>query len=261
MLDLKSKLLAAGLVTEDQVQKVEQEEEEARRRRREARKAREQKAKDRRGGGKKGDRKGERRGEKKAPAGDDRADAERWQKRLAQLKEAGKSEQYEAIRSWVQRSRIDAVRAIPTEAAERFHFARHDEGIASLTLEPEVKAKILDGSAGICVFMSNNGLAHCVVPRDVALDIGAVRPEWVRVLEGYEVVPNKDELKAREYVAAAEGEAQGEAEAPADGEAQAQADEARAQADESRPEEGPSAEPSPEVPPEGRPDELSGSGS
>lgn len=248
MLDLKAKLLAAGLVTEEQVEKVEREEDEKRRKRREQREQREQ----RKTHGKRPP-KGPGKGKKGPPAAaDERADQERWQKRLAALKEGGKSEQYDAIRTWVQRTRIDAVKAIPTEAAERFHFARHDEGIASLTLEPEVRAKLLDGSAGICVFMSNNGLTHCVVPRDVALDIGAVRPEWVRVLDGFDIVPNRDELRAKEYAEARGGEAgadveaqadraaQAGGEAQADGEAQAQAgsdDEAQAAAEPSPPQE------------------------
>lgn len=198
MLDLKSKLLAAGLVTEEQVDKVKQQEEERRKRRREARAKRAQDGGKKQGNDKGGSRKGRDKGSRrppksKAPAVDERVDAERWKKRIEQLQASGKSEQYDAIRAWVQRARIDAVKAIPTDAAERFHFARHDSGIASLVLEPDIKARVVGGEAAISAYMSHNGLAHCVVPREVAVDIAALRPEWVRVLEGYDVVPNQDE--------------------------------------------------------------------
>lgn len=166
MLDLKAKLLQAGLVTEAQVQKVESEEAAAR-----AKKAA-------RKHGKKG--KG---GPKGAPASDD----ERWQKRVLELKDAPKSEQYDAIRGWVQRTRLDQVRGLPSDDADRFHFTKHDGHISWLTLEPDVKQAVSEGKAGIIAFMSHNGIAHCVVPREVALDVGQVRPEWVRHLDGFEV--------------------------------------------------------------------------
>lgn len=227
MLDLKSKLLAAGLVTEEQVDKVKQEEEERRKRRKEDRAKRAQNGGKKPGNDKGGVHKGRPKGgrgpaKSKSPVSDERIDAARWQKRMEQLKAAGKSEQYDAIRAWVQRARIDAVKAVPTDAAERFHFARYDSGIASLVLEPEIKTRVIGGEAGISAYMSHNGLAHCVVPRDVAMDIAALRPEWVRVLDGYEVVPNQDERKADAEGQSAEGDTpvgEGAPENPAAGEA------------------------------------------
>lgn len=180
MLDLKAKLLKAGLVTEEQVQKVESEEADKR-----AKRAAKKHGK--KGGGGKG-----------APPSDD----ERWQKRIAELKDAPKSEQYDAIRGWVQRTRLDQVKGLPSEQADRFHFTKHDGHISWLTLEPDVKQALSDGKAGIIAFMSHNGLAHCVVPREVALDVGQVRPEWVRHLDGFEV-----ETRAPQP----EGEGEGEA--------------------------------------------------
>lgn len=165
MLDLKAKLLQAGLVTKEQVEKVESEKAEAR-----ARKAA-------RRHGKKG------RGGKPGPMSED----ERWAKRVDELREAPKSEQYDAIRGWVQRTRLDQVKGLPSDDADRFHFTKHDGHISWLTLEPDVKQAVSEGKAGIIAFMSHNGLAHCVVPRDVALDVGKVRPEWVRHLDGFEV--------------------------------------------------------------------------
>lgn len=163
MLDLKQKLLQAGLVTEEEVKRVEREAEEAKAKKADPRKKRK---------GKKG----------RGPGAFANEDA-RWQKRIEELKAAGKSEQYEAIRSWVQKTRLDPVGSIPSEAAERFYFERHDGSIAHLILEPDVREKVKAGEAAIIAFMSNNGLAHAVVPRDVALDVKEIRPEWLRVLE------------------------------------------------------------------------------
>lgn len=176
MLDLKAKLLQAGLVTEEQVQKAESDEAEAR-----AKKAA------RHGGARpkgKGSGKGKGKGNK---GGGPQSDDERWQKRVAELKEAPKSDQYDAIRGWVARTRLDQAKGLPSENAERFHFTKHDGHISWLTLEPPVKQALSEGKAGIIAFMSHNGLAHCVVPREVALDVGQVRPEWVRHLDGFAV--------------------------------------------------------------------------
>lgn len=189
MLDLKAKLLQAGLVTKEQVEKVESEEAAAR-----ARKAQ------KRHGGKKG------KGGGPAPVSDEA----RWQKRVAELKDAPKSEQYETIRGWVQRTRLDQVKGLPSDDADRFHFTKHDGHISWLTLEPDVKQAVSEGKAGIIAFMSHNGLAHCVVPREVALDVGQIRPEWVRHLDGFEV---QTKAPRRE----GEGEGEGEAEAAAEG--------------------------------------------
>jgi uncharacterized protein YaiL (DUF2058 family) len=139
VLDLKSKLLKAGLVTEDQVKRVEEE-------------AREQK--------------------------------DPWRRRLNDLKKAPKSEQYDVIRGWVDRHRIDEKTKVPSEQASRFHFAKEDGAIGHVTLEPDVHAKLASGEAGIIAFMGHNGLEHAVVPADLAKDIAHVKPDWLRALAG-----------------------------------------------------------------------------
>lgn len=151
MLDLKAKLLAAGLVTKDQVDKVEAEQQ-----------AKKQK--------------------RKPPSKHD-DEAARWAKRIKELQAAGKAEQYEAIRGWVDRSRLDQAKGL-SETAERFHFAKADGSISWMSVEPDVKEKLGKGEAGIIAYMSNNGLTHAVVPADVAKDVHAIRPEWLRVLHG-----------------------------------------------------------------------------
>ena len=187
MLDLKAKLLQAGLVTEDQVSKVEKEQRDA------AEKRRVRAARRRQGRRAKGTGKGSAGSGHDARSGDG-DEAERWRRRVARLAEAGKAEQYETIRAWVKKTRLDDEGARIAEDAERFHFSKlsHVEGEASigwLTIGPDVKQKLADGQAGLVAYMSNNGLMHCVVPRDVAIDIHRVRPEWLRALHGYDFEP------------------------------------------------------------------------
>lgn len=124
MLDLKSKLLAAGLVTEAQVE----------------------------------------RSKVKRPPN--------------KLKGLPKAEQYELIRLWVTRNRLD--KGIGTE---KFFFEKADKSVSWLSLEPAVVAQIQTGDAGLVAFMSNSGLAHAVVPRDIAEDMIEVFPDWLRVLK------------------------------------------------------------------------------
>lgn len=187
MLSLKDQLLKAGVVTAEQVKKVE--DEEATRRQREAeRRDRARAARDGRGkkgnGGERAERHRDDADEKVAAREHQVEEAQRWRQRLEQLKGAGKSEQYDAIRGWVTRHRIDDKTATLTEAATRFHFAKADGAIGHLTLEPDVQARLTSGEAGVIAFMGFNGLEHAVVPADLARDIHAVRPDWVRSLVG-----------------------------------------------------------------------------
>lgn len=124
MLDLKSKLLAAGLVTEKQIERSKV---------------------------------------KRAPN---------------KLKGMPKAEQYELIRLWVTRNRLD--KGIGTE---KFFFEKADKSVSWLSLEQPVVEHINTGDAGLVAFMSNSGLAHAVVPRDIAEDIIEVFPDWLRVLK------------------------------------------------------------------------------
>jgi len=164
MLDFKAKLLAAGVVTEDDAKRVEKEDATKR-----ARKAQQQ---------------------------SDKQERTRWKKRIAALEKAGKGEQYEAIRGWVKRTRLDPEKGLPPDAAERFHFQTFEGKISWLTLEPAVAEKIKAGDVGIIAWMSNNGLKHCTVPRDVAEDVGQLRPEWVRHLAGFEVLESPEPANA-----------------------------------------------------------------
>ena len=109
MLDLKAKLLAAGLVTAQQVKKVEEQEAASKRRADEHRQARD--------GQRRGGQNNKQHNEKDRGADD----AAAWQRRIAALKTAPKGEQYETLRGWVLKHRIDQKLAVPSEAATRFH--------------------------------------------------------------------------------------------------------------------------------------------
>lgn len=178
MLDLKAKLLAAGLVTADQVKKVEDEQANKQRKADERNAARAGDKRDRT------DRKGRDVDEKIAARDNKEEEAQRWRKRLDELKAAGKGDQYEAVRGWCVRHRLDNKTAMPSEAAARFHFARDDGTIGHVTLEPDVQQRLAAGEAGIIAFMGHNGLEHAVVPADLARDIAYVKPEWLRSLAG-----------------------------------------------------------------------------
>ena len=101
------------------------------------------------------------------------------------LQKAGKGAAYDAIRRAIERVRLDAVLAIPSEQAEAFHFTTAGGQLSRLMLEPAVRTGLTDGSAAIVAFMSHHGLAHCVVPRPLAEDIHRIFPLWLRVLAGH----------------------------------------------------------------------------
>ena len=97
-----------------------------------------------------------------------------------------------------------------SEAAEKFHFVSYAGTLSHLTVEPELKVRLTDGTAGIVGFVGYNGLEHAVVPADVAVDIKSIRSEWLRHLIGVTdidppPVRPADVVEAAEDVAAGEG--------------------------------------------------------
>jgi hypothetical protein len=246
MLDLKAKLLAAGVVTADQVKKVEEDEERRKDHVRQRRQQQEQQQHqrqpqqdradraprshgdprdDRRGDGQPRGPRGPRRDDQRqvqvqaqrppnpavpAEPGRDprqardqrswkerkaqdnlerRAKREhqwelslRWRGRVDELKAAGKSEQYEAMRGWVMKLRLDNSQL--TDDAVRFHYPLHDGTIAHLTVEPAVQQALAGGSAGVVAFIGYNGREHAAVPADVARDMHTLQPGWLRHLVG-----------------------------------------------------------------------------
>lgn len=158
MLDLKSKLAAAGLVTPQDVERAE----------------RAQAAK------KKKPRKGGARG-KPGPEGPPR----RPTLAVERLRDVGKGEQYDAVRRFVEQTRLDDPGRPPTEQAQRFHFVTVKGLVSRMVLEPELHGRVQQGGAGIVAFMSNHGLAHAVIPASEARRLAELFPLWLRVLEGH----------------------------------------------------------------------------
>lgn len=147
MFDLKAQLLQKGLVTEEQIKKVDQEKQ---------------------------------KNTKKSNQSANELDKERA-KALSNLKSSDKNEQYLIIRRWVDINRKDK----PTDVSldcEKFFLTGKDGQITWLTLKKEVIDAIKNGSLGVIAYMSNHGLTHAVVPRDIAEDVGEVFPDWLKVL-------------------------------------------------------------------------------
>jgi hypothetical protein len=167
--------------------------------------------------------------EKRARREHDWTEAAKWRTRLEELKAAGKTDQYEVTRGWVMKERLDN-KAI-SEAAEKFHFVSYAGTLSHLTVEPEIKARLSDGTAAIVGFVGYNGLEHAVVPADVAVDMKVIRAEWMRHLIG--VTDIEPPLVRPPQEPEAEGEAEAPVEAAADDvvEAAAEADATEAPVD------------------------------
>lgn len=142
MLDLKAKLAAAGLVSDDDVRRAE---------------ARKGKGKGRKGKGK---------GNKRP-----RLD-------VAGLRAKPRGAQYAEVRRVVEASRMDAAGPAPSERARAFHFPKSDGTVGRLFVEHPTADAIASGHARIVGYMSNHGLAHAVVPTEVADAVVALFPEW-----------------------------------------------------------------------------------
>ena len=153
MLDLKAKLAAAGVVTEDQVRKHEAEQ--AKRR------------------------------QSKNTRGRPGAPPKRGPVNVEELGKINKGEAYVRIRRLVQQHRLDAAESVvPSAEAITFGFVDSAGRLRQLLLEPDVHAKLVRGHAAISAYMSNNGLAHCVLAPAVALDLAKLFPMWLRTLTG-----------------------------------------------------------------------------
>lgn len=151
MFDLKAKLLEKGLVTKEQADKA----------------TAEQKREKQKGAG-------------PVVSESDFLEKER-KKTLATLKAQTKAEQYVTIRKWVDINRLDKAAHISLDC-EKFFLHTKDNQVTWLTLKKEVIEEIKSGRAGVIAYMSNHGLTHAVVPRDIAEDVFAVFPDWLKVL-------------------------------------------------------------------------------
>jgi len=179
MLDLKSKLAAAGLVTKEDIDRIDKP----------------------KGGGKKRSRRGGRGSDRQAAGG---AAARGGAPRLAvaTLRTQSKGAQYDAVRRFIERVRLDDPARPPTEQAQTFHFTTAKGQIGRLVLEPEVLGWVQDGGAGLVAYMSNHGLAHAAVPAAAARELAELFPLWLRVLKGH---PEAGRLEADEAPASEPG--------------------------------------------------------
>jgi len=160
MLDLKAKLASLGLVTDEDIARVEKNKQ----------------GKKRKGGGR--GRGGKARGVAAAAAkASHKLD-------VARLKAAGRGEAYTEVRKWVQRVRLDVPNKAPTDAAKTFHFSTAKGPLGRLVVEPDVHGWLGDGSAAVIAYMSNHGLAHAVVPADAGRALVELFPLWLRALAG-----------------------------------------------------------------------------
>lgn len=148
MFDLKAKLLAKGLVTKEQVDKVTAEKKPT--------------------------------SSRKAHVDDDFLTKDR-KRALQSLKAQTKSEQYLTIRKWVDLNRLDKSSHSILDC-EKFFITSKDNQVTWITIHKDVIESIKQGNAGVIAYMSNHGLTHAVVPRDIAEDVGEVFPEWLKVL-------------------------------------------------------------------------------
>lgn len=152
MFDLKAKLLEKGLVTKEHVEKITAEK--------------------------------QNRNQKQAapfhPAREDFAAKERV-KALNALKSEAKADQYLTIRKWVDINRLDKTSHSLIDC-EKFFLTGKDNQVSWLSLKKEVVQAIGRGDAGVIAYMSNHGLTHAVVPRDIAEDVSEVFPDWLKVL-------------------------------------------------------------------------------
>jgi hypothetical protein len=153
MLDLKSKLASAGLVSQQDVERIEKE------KARERAKPKASKA-------------------RRKPADDSTGLP------VAQLRSKPKGEVYAVVRGWIEKVRVDRPDVLPSDDAKTFHFPEHDGRIGRLMLEPEIGEQLQRGKAGVVTYMSNHGLAHAVVPAACARAVADLYPHWLRVLEG-----------------------------------------------------------------------------
>lgn len=116
---------------------------------------------------------------KKAPSPNKSFAQKDRERSINKLKSQNKSEQYVTIRKWVELNRLD--KSSTSIELEKFFVATEDQ-VTWLSLSKEVIEKITNGDAGVVNYMSNYGLTHAVVPRDIAEDIALVFPQWIKTL-------------------------------------------------------------------------------
>lgn len=97
---------------------------------------------------------------------------------VRQLRGCSKNEQYQKIAKWVKINRLD--RSTDLAKAQKFYFGSQDGRAAWLTVDEISISALQSGEAVIMAFMSNQGLAHAVMPKEIARDVAVIFPDWIR---------------------------------------------------------------------------------
>jgi hypothetical protein len=206
--DLKAKLAAAGVVTKDQVASFEEKEAKARAEKEAKRKAAKEKAAKRKGsklGNKSGNKPGKP-GKKnsKNPAKQGKKNPSKgrpdyWLGMSADsMKELNRGEAYDRIRKIIDHNRLDdKERLIPKDDDQAFNFVAATGSIRRLYLTADTVKSLSEGKSAISAYMSHHGLSHCVVPKELALELAKVFPTWLRHLRGYTPINDEPEVETK----------------------------------------------------------------
>jgi hypothetical protein len=153
MLDLKAKLASAGLVSQEDVERIEK-------------------------AARKGKKSPRNRAGASPPAG------KQAKLPVAALRDKSKTEVYDGVRRWIEKARLDPVGGTPSADARVYHFPEASGRIGRLVLEPSLLELLENGEAGVVAFMSNHGLAHAVVNAAGARAVAELNEVWLRALRG-----------------------------------------------------------------------------
>lgn len=96
---------------------------------------------------------------------------------VKKLRSCGKGEQYQKIAKWVKLNRLD--RGGKTDKAEKFYFTSHDKRATWLLIENETAEAVKSGNAVVMAYMSHQGMAHAIMPKEIAQDVGTLFPDWI----------------------------------------------------------------------------------
>lgn len=96
-----------------------------------------------------------------------------------------KNKLYDAVRRFVEATRLDPVGRVPSDQARSFHFPTEQGAVGRLVIEPHVSHALAQGEAAVVAYMSNHGLAHAVLASDGARAIAKLFPAWIRSLKGH----------------------------------------------------------------------------
>ncbi len=195
MLDLKSKLAAAGVVTKEQVEEFDKAEAEARNK----------KQAQRTNSAEKKQGQGQAQGQSRNKNRSKQHSGKRPQKQddsgvdVNALKALNRGDAYTRMRKIVEHSRLDdKERTIPGPDDQIFNFVTKAGRVSRLYLKEDTIKSLTSGESAISSFMSHHGLSHCVLPKEVALAFAEVFPLWLRHLQDHPAAGQIEEAEPSE---------------------------------------------------------------